>query len=151
MSLTFEASGRVSLLLREREWTLSLPDEQKNRSCEQDAHGNVEESCGSFRGQESLEACSESEPDGTTRQSGKHKQQTKAYRLDECRACCRVQVDAHRADTDKPRLRVDPLESGCAPKTEGRFLCCRVTATCCGNLPRQPAQHFQARRQPGTS
>src|SRR5262249_14600148 len=48
------------------------------------------------------------------------------------------------ADTDEPRLRVDPLKSGCAPKTEGLFLWSRVTATCRGNLPRQPEQKANA-------
>jgi AraC-like DNA-binding protein len=48
--------------------------------------------CGSFRGQQSLEARAESQPDETAWQSGKCKQQTKAYRLGECCACGRVQV-----------------------------------------------------------
>src|SRR5207237_8240773 len=86
----------------------------------------------------------ERQQDEATREGGKDDQQIKAHRRGEGLAGLRVQVGAHRADADEPRLGVDPLKGSCSPEPERRFIRCRVTATRRGNLPRQPEQEGYA-------
>ena len=91
--------------------SVSLPDEQKDRSREPEPHRHIEYVHGALHAQKALYPYTESQPDEIAQQSGKDEVQSKACRVCQRCVCARVQLDAHRTDADEPGLGTDPLKS----------------------------------------